>query len=69
MKSSVTLYEIMRLESVALLYYALIGDCVHPYVLAHFNAKLHNWRSFGDLLFQEKSRNLQRIAGLLICAA
>jgi hypothetical protein len=39
---------------------------VHPYVVSHLNAKLQNWQWPGIYFFQEKSRNVHRIAGLLI---
>jgi hypothetical protein len=39
---------------------------VRPHVVSHLNAKLQNWRSAGIYFVQEKSRNLHRIAGLLI---
>jgi hypothetical protein len=39
---------------------------VRPYVVSHLNAKLQNWQWAGIYFFQEKSRNVHRIAGLLI---
>ena len=39
---------------------------MRPYVVSNLNAKLQNWRSAGIHFFQEKSRNLHRITGLLI---
>jgi len=39
---------------------------VRPYVVSHLNAKLQNWQWAGIYFFQEKYRNVHRIAGLLI---
>jgi hypothetical protein len=39
---------------------------VRLYVVSHFNAKLQNWQWAGIYFFQEKSRNVYRIVGLLI---
>jgi len=39
---------------------------VRPYVVSHLNAKLQNWQWAGIYFFQGKSRNVHRIAGLLI---
>ena len=39
---------------------------MRPYVVSHLNAKLQNWQWAGIYFFQEKSRNVHRIAGLLI---
>jgi hypothetical protein len=39
---------------------------VRPHVVSHLNAKLLNWQWVGIYFFQEKSRNVHRIAGLLI---
>ena len=39
---------------------------MHPYVVSHLNAKLQKWQWPGIYFFQEKSRNVHRIAGLLI---
>jgi hypothetical protein len=39
---------------------------VRPYVVSHLNAKATQLAMGGDLLLREKSRNVHRIAGLLI---
>ena len=39
---------------------------MRPYVVSHLNAKLQNWQWAGIYFFQEKYRNVHRIAGLLI---
>jgi hypothetical protein len=39
---------------------------VRQYVVSHLNAKVQNWQWAGIYFFQEKSRNVHRIAGLLI---
>jgi len=39
---------------------------VRPYVVSHLNAKATQLATGGDLLLREKSRNVHRIAGLLI---
>ena len=39
---------------------------MRPYVVSHLNAKLQNWQWAEIYFFQEKSRNVHRIAGLLI---
>ena len=39
---------------------------MRPYVVSHLNAKATQLATGGDLLLREKSRNVHRIAGLLI---
>jgi hypothetical protein len=39
---------------------------VRPYAVSHLNAKLQNWQRAGIYFFQEKARNVHRIASLLV---
>ena len=39
---------------------------MRPYVVSHLNAKATQLATGGDVLLREKSRNVHRIAGLLI---
>ncbi len=43
----------------------LIGDHVHPHVVSHLNAKATQLAMGGIYFFEERSRNVNMIAGLL----